>query len=234
MITVAIDTSCMTGGVAILDGERLVAEYILSVRRTHSERLMSSLARAMEDAELKPADIGLVSCCVGPGSFTGIRIGVASAKAMGMALGIRVAPVTGLEALCYGLPAGERAFAMIDAKHGFCYAASFMCTGGAPEPVMPPYYMGVEEIASEIARGGVPHHMRGDGALAYAKELTRMAGRLAVIPSPEDGVIRPSKVGLCGIIRHEAGGSVDPAVLEPSYVKRSEAEIKAGGKCSSC
>ena len=231
MITVAMDTSCMTGGVAILDGDRLVAEYILSVKRTHSERLMSSLARAMEDADLKPADIGLISCCTGPGSFTGIRIGVASAKAMGMALGIKVSPVTGLEALCYGLPAGERAFAMIDAKHGFCYAASFLCTGGSPTQILPPSVMGVEEIASEIVRGGIPHHMRGDGAIAYKEALASMAGKLSLIPSPEDAVIRPSKVGLCGLRRHEAGGSVAPSVLEPFYIKRSEAEVKAGGKC---
>lgn len=234
MITVAMDTSCMTGGVAVLEGTRLVAEYTLSVKRTHSERLMSSLARAMEDADLSPEDIGLISCCTGPGSFTGIRIGVASAKAMGLALGIRISPVTGLEALCYGLPAGERAFAMIDAKHGFCYAAAYLCTGGMPKEILPPSVMGVEDVASEIVRGGIPHHMRGDGALCYEETLLRLSGKLALIPSHEDGIIRPSKVGLCGIKRHESGGSLTPNELQPFYIKRSEAEAKAGGKCSSC
>ncbi len=88
MITIALDTTCMTGGVAVLDGERLVAEYMLSVKRTHSERLMSSLSTVMKDASLEPSDIGLIACCVGPGSFTGIRIGVSSAKAIAMAQGL--------------------------------------------------------------------------------------------------------------------------------------------------
>ncbi len=231
MISVAIDTSCMTGGVAILDGTRLVAEYMLSVKRTHSERLMSSLATAMADAKLSPCDIGLISCAVGPGSFTGIRIGVASAKAMAMALGVRIAPVTGLEALCYGLPEGDVAYAMIDAKHGFSYAAKYLCTGGMPGLLEGPSVLSAEEIGLAIAEGGVKCHVRGDGALANIEALKALTCGLMIVPSGEDATIRPSKVGMCGLAKIEEGGLVDAAGLSPYYIKRSEAEVKCGGKC---
>lgn len=231
MISVALDTSCMTGGVAILDGTSLVAEYMLSVKRTHSERLMSSLAMVMQDARLEPSDIGLISCAVGPGSFTGIRIGVASAKAMAMALRVKVAPVTGLEALCYGLPEGDLAYAMIDAKHGFSYAAKYLCTGKAPKLLGEPSVMSAEEVGTAIAEGGIKCHVRGDGAIANVEALRKLAGGLLIVPSGEDATIRPSKVGMCGITKMEAGCLVDAARLSPYYIKRSEAEVKCGGKC---
>jgi len=234
MITIALDTTCMTGGVAVLDGEKLVAEYMLSVKRTHSERLMSSLSTVMKDAALEPSDIGLIACAVGPGSFTGIRIGVSSAKAIAMAQGLLIAPVIGLDALCYGLPEGELAFAMIDARHENCYCASYIGTGGMPQRVKEPSVMTVDEVIGEIRSSGRRHHLRGDGVLAYGTKLAAELGSLAALPSGEDAVIRPSKVAMCGIKAYEAGLAVPAAELMPYYIKHSGAEVKAEGKCPNC
>lgn len=230
MITLAMDTSCMTGGVAILDERRVLAEYSLSVKRTHSERLMSSVARVMEDASLKPSDIGLIACCTGPGSFTGIRIGVASAKAMGMALGAAIVPVTGLHALAYGLMEGERAWCMIDARHENCYAALFLGTGGAARMLGEPSVMTVSEIAAMVSSEGLRHRALGDASLLYGGKLAAESGGLIIIPTPEDSGIRPSKVGMLALDLYEGGLSVSPAALAPFYIKHSEAEIKAEAK----
>lgn len=238
MITLAMDTSCMTGGVAVLDGRRVLAEYSLSVKRTHSERLMSSVARVMEDASLSPADIGLIACCTGPGSFTGIRIGVASAKAMGMALGAAIVPVIGLDALAFGLPSGERAWCMIDARHEKCYAALYIGTGGAASRITEPVVMTVSEIAAAVRPEGIRHRALGDAALLYGEKLASESEGLVVIPTPEDSGIRPAKVAMLGLELHERGLSVAPAELVPFYIKHSEAEIKAviasEGKCAPC
>jgi tRNA threonylcarbamoyladenosine biosynthesis protein TsaB len=238
MITLAMDTSCMTGGVAVLDGRRVLAEYSLSVKRTHSERLMSSVARVMEDASLKPSDIGLIACCTGPGSFTGIRIGVASAKAMGMALGAAIVPVMGLDALAYGLAEDEHAWCMIDARHENCYAARYVGTGGAPRMVQEPTVMTIAEMAACVRAEGLRHRALGDATLLYGEKLASESEGLFVLPTPEDAGIRPAKVAMLGLELYERGLSVAPAELAPFYIKHSEAEIKAEiaseGKCPSC
>lgn len=227
MITLAMDTSCMTGGVAVLDARRVLAEYSLSVKRTHSERLMSSVARVMEDASLLPSDIGLIACCTGPGSFTGIRIGVASAKAMGMALGAAIVPVIGLDALAYGLSEGERAWCMIDARHENCYAASYIGTGGIPRRLTGYAVLSVTEIASRTRSSGIRHRAMGDAAINYGARLIDEAGGLIALPTPEDSGIRPAKVAMLGLDLFEGGMSISPDALAPFYIKHSEAEVKA-------
>ena len=80
MRVLAVETSSLAGGVALLDDERLVAEYVLDVRVTHSERLMSSVDRVLADARWAPRELDGLAVAVGPGSFTGLRIGITLAK----------------------------------------------------------------------------------------------------------------------------------------------------------
>lgn len=230
MLSIAIDSSCMTGGVAVLEGQKVLAEYVLSVKRTHSERLMSSLADAMRAADRKPCDIGLISCCTGPGSFTGIRIGVATAKAISLATGAGIAPVTGLEALCYGLPSGDIAWAMIDARHGSCYSQAFSCTGGYPVPITAPGIRHWEAIAASLAEADGRCHLRGDGSLEYGALVAASTKGRVILPSPEDAALRPSKVGMCGLVMMDAGKLVGASDLAPFYIKRPEPEEKMFGE----
>jgi len=106
-----IDTSSSSLSVAVMDDDLLKGEFTLNHKLTHSEQMMPLLDSLLSHLELKMADIDLIGVSVGPGSFTGIRIGVAAANAMAMALDIPVVGISSLEAMAY--TAGETAYTIV-------------------------------------------------------------------------------------------------------------------------
>lgn len=243
MLILAMDTSTMVGGVALLKDGVTLGEHILNVRATHSERLMSAVEALMAAAGVTPSDLEAIACGIGPGSFTGVRIGVSACKAMAYALSIRIVSVPSLDALAYGRGKGARAvWCLIDARHGRCYSASFVPPESAdawrPERTSAYAIRHISEIAAlarEMAPGDDDRLGRvlflGDGALAYAESLRRELPGAADIPPAPMCVLRPSQVGLLGSDLIRAGAADDPAGIIPMYLGPSEAEARlAEGK----
>lgn len=243
MLILAMDTSTMVGGVALLKDGVTVGEHILNVRATHSERLMSSVEALMAAAGVTPSDLDAIACGVGPGSFTGVRIGVSACKAMAYALSIPIVSVPSLDALAYGRGKGARAvWCLIDARHGRCYSASFVSPESADawrsERTSAYAIRRVGEIATlarEMASGDEDRLARmlflGDGALAYAESLRSELPGAAEIPPAPMCILRPSQVGLLGSDLLCAGATGDAAGIVPMYLRPSEAEARlAEGK----
>ena len=111
MKILGIDTSSSSLSVAVMDDDLLKGEFTLNHKLTHSEQMMPLLDSLLSQLELKMSDIDLIGVSVGPGSFTGIRIGVAAANAMAMALDIPVVGISSLEAMAY--TAGETAYTIV-------------------------------------------------------------------------------------------------------------------------
>ena len=111
MKILGIDTSSSSLSVAVMDDDLLKGEFTLNHKLTHSEQMMPLLDSLLSNLELKMSDIDLIGVSVGPGSFTGIRIGVAAANAMAMALDIPVVGISSLEAMAY--TAGETAYTIV-------------------------------------------------------------------------------------------------------------------------
>ncbi len=109
MRLLAVETSTLAGGVALLDGERLVAEYLLDVGIAHSERLMAAVDRVLSDARWTMRDLAGLAVAVGPGSFTGLRIAVSTVKGLALALGLPIAAVPTLDAMAAAAAVGEPA-----------------------------------------------------------------------------------------------------------------------------
>ena len=126
MKILSIDTTSEVCGVAILEDEKLVIENSLNNGLTHSENLMLLIKEALEKAEITLKDIDLVACCTGPGSFTGIRIGVATVKAICEVNNIKIAEVTSLESLANNINEDiDTKIALIDARNNQCYCGIF-------------------------------------------------------------------------------------------------------------
>src|SRR6266508_1023760 len=104
MKLLAVESATLSGGVALLDGDSLLGEITLNIAITHSERLLSAVDRLLADCGLAPADLEGLAVSVGPGSFTGLRVGLATVKGLAMALGLPVAPVPTLDALAARRP----------------------------------------------------------------------------------------------------------------------------------
>jgi tRNA threonylcarbamoyladenosine biosynthesis protein TsaB len=156
--------------VALLEGRELVAELRLLSLETHSARLLASIDFLLKNAGWNLADLGLIVAGIGPGSFTGIRIGVATAIGLAQTLGIPFAGVSGLDALARQLPIIDGKIGVVmDAQRGQVYYAEYRCSRGKVAKAGKPALLNPLALSRRLRRSHIC--VLGDGALRYAKEL---------------------------------------------------------------
>jgi len=224
MKILAMETSTLAGGVALLDGDRLVAEYTLDVRTTHSERLLAAVDRLLEDAGWTLAALEGLAIAIGPGSFTGLRIGVSTVKGLAFSLGIPVVAVPTLEALAWTLPfAREPVCPVLDARKGEVYTALFHWDGSSFVRDWEDQALDPEELCRRLSGRVI---LVGDGVTRYGMLFAERLGELAIFAPPARRLPSPACVGQLGHSRLVARDVVDPALLNPRYLRPSEAELK--------
>ncbi|MCL4516828.1 MAG: tRNA (adenosine(37)-N6)-threonylcarbamoyltransferase complex dimerization subunit type 1 TsaB [Firmicutes bacterium] len=232
MRIIGIDTSTMVGSVALVNDGRLEGEYTLNVRRTHSERMMPALVRVMEDAGISASQIDGVAVAIGPGSFTGIRIGVAGAKGLAYTLSKPVIGISTLDALAFGMSlAATLICPVLDAKRGQVYTAIYQ---GAGRPDSPPRrlteYLAVdiEEVLGKLVELGGEVVLLGDGVEPNLPKIQDLLGERARIVPHTVGTMRAGWVAQLGMARLADGVLDDPLSLLPLYVRPPEVDrIKA-------
>lgn len=217
MRVLAVDTSTLAGGVALLEGGRLVGEYVLDVSATHSERLMPAIDRVLGDAGWRPIDLEGLAVAIGPGSFTGLRIGVATVKGLALALGIPVAAVPTLDAMAESLPyAALPVCPVLDARKGEVYCSLYRWDGGRMRREWEYLAIPPAALASRLRE---PVIVLGDGADRVDSSHARPVPAPCRVPSP-------ATVGWLGHARLVAGDTIAAAGLAPLYLRPSEAELK--------
>jgi tRNA threonylcarbamoyladenosine biosynthesis protein TsaB len=217
MRVLALETSTLAGGVALVDGEATVGEYTLNVRLTHSERLLSAVDRLLVDAGWGPADLDGIAVAVGPGSFTGLRIGLSTAKGLAFASSLRVAQVPTLDAMAATLPfAALPVCPVLDARRDEVYASRYRWDGTAM--VREWDYLAVTP-AELAARLDEPVILLGHPVAAIPSPLARLAPPQRRLPSA-------ASVGHLGLRMLERGEGVAAADLAPLYLRAPAAEIR--------
>jgi tRNA threonylcarbamoyladenosine biosynthesis protein TsaB len=217
MRVLAVETSSLAGGVALLDEQRLVAEYLLDVSITHSERLMAAIDRVIADARWTPRSLEGLAVAVGPGSFTGLRVAVSTVKGLALALGLPIAAVPTLDAMAAALPwAALPVCPVLDARKGEVYASLYRWTGGTMHREWEYLAVAPDDLAGRLTE---PAIVVGDGA---ASVHTPHARRMP----PPQRVPSPACVGALGLARLTRGDVVAPEALTPLYLRLSEAELK--------
>ena len=217
MRVLAVETSSLAGGVALLDGERLVAEYLLDVSVTHSERLMAAVERVLADARWTPRDLAGLAVAVGPGSFTGLRIAISTVKGLALALDVPIAPVPTLDAMAAALPwAALPVCPVLDARKHEVYASLYRWDGAAMRREWDYLALAPEALAARLTE---PTLLIGDGAPHVVSSFARAVPPPRRLPSP-------ACVGALGLERLRRGETVTPAALAPLYLRPSEAELK--------
>ena len=151
MRVLAVETSTLAGGVALVDGDRLVAEYVLDVSVTHSERLLATVDRVLADARWTPRDLEGLAVSIGPGSFTGLRIGVSTVKGLALALGLPVAAVPTLDAMAAAVPwTALPVCPVLDARRGEVYASLYRRDGDGLRREWDYLALAPEELAARL------------------------------------------------------------------------------------
>ncbi len=222
MYVLGIDTSTMTGGAAVVQNGRLLGEYVLNIRTTHSERLLPAVERLLHDAGLALAEMDGIAVVTGPGSFTGIRIGVATAKGFAYALQKKIVGVTTLEAFARQFLAFPGIVVpMIDSRRSEVYAQAFR----AGKPLTEPWNEHLSHVLEWCRSQTEPCLLVGDGSLTYQEQI-KQGFPEAVFPSPEFALLRPSAVAALGWAKLQAGEGSHPFAVNPVYLRKTEAEIK--------
>lgn len=224
MKLLALETATPAGGAALLDGDRVVAEYTLNILATHSERLMAIVDRLLSDSGWEIDRLEGLAVSVGPGSFTGLRIGVSTAKGLAMALGIPVVAVPTLDALAHALPfTSDLICPILDAKKGEVYTSLYRWQG--EHAVREWEYLALTPEALCRRLSG-PVVFVGDAIAPFGELLTAALGPRARFAPPAHRLPSPARVALLGHSRLVAGQTVDPAALTPLYIRPSEAELR--------
>ena len=223
----AIETATETVAVAVRTGAGVQAELALTGRRRHVETLTPALGHLLAQTGLVPADLGTVAVDVGPGLFTGLRVGVAAAKGLAQALGIGVITATSLDILVAGAAAaGHRGpvLACVDARRGEVFATVRLATaeGVAAESLAPGLFAPDQLVAALARLAGAPAVAVGDGAQRYAEVLRAVEGLDVVEPA----LSYPPPVALLDLAREhlEAGRApVEPGCVVPLYMREADA-----------
>lgn len=217
MRVLAVETSTLAGGAALLDGGLVVGEYTLDVSLTHSERLMGAVDRLLSDAGWTVRDLEGLAVSVGPGSFTGLRIGLSTVKGLALALAIPVAAVPTLDAMATLLPfASLPVCPVLDARKREVYASLYRWDGAGMRREWEYLALAPADLARRLDE---PVIVLGDAADQIDSPYAQR------IRPPRRGP-SPAAVGFLGHQRLAMGDTVAPADLVPIYLRPSEAELK--------
>ena len=225
MPILALDTSTLVSSVAVADTDKLLAELTLETRLTHSETLMPHIEQVLAMADIDKTKLAGVAVSIGPGSYTGLRIGLASAKGMAYALDIPLIGVPTMEALACQCPVpGIYAVPLIDAQKGNAYMAVYRWEDGQLVEQQAVEVLSVDDCLARCAALDRPVILLGDAA------VKKVAGRKELpqgvqIALPHIVMPRAAGTALLGLRRLAAGQAGSVMDMEPVYIRRSEAEV---------
>jgi tRNA threonylcarbamoyladenosine biosynthesis protein TsaB len=219
MRILALDSCSRAGSVALLENDSLVVSYVLDVTARHSERLLPAMDRCLVEAGWTMGEVDLIACTGGPGSFTGLRIGLATAKGLAFATGIPLVGVNSLEATAQGYAhAAVTICAMIDARKRQVFAAQFRPDGqGGVERLTEDVSTPADQYAAALSGDCL---FVGDGAALFAEKI-RAARPGAILAPAALATPRAAAVAWLGaraFARGETG-------LTPHYVRPTDAEM---------
>ena len=221
MLILALDTTTRGGSVAIARDEHVLYEHVGDASLTHAQRLPGDLVAACRGAGIAIVDVERFAVAAGPGSFTGLRVGIATIQGLAMARGRRVVAVSTLEALAVSAPGeARRIAAWMDAQRGEVFAQVFERTGQSVaalnEAISAP-----PALALEIQRAQLDTaEFHGDGARRYRDRIVASVGTASIAESAP-----PLAGAIARIAARHPDRAVLPHAIVPIYVRRPDAEI---------
>ena len=248
MKILGIDSSGMTVSVALVADDGLMAEFTINNKRTHSETLLPMIDKLMNMAEVQPSELTAIAIAAGPGSFTGLRIGAATAKGLALALDVPIVPVPTLEGLAYNL-AGEKRLvvSVMDARRNEVYAGAYDveikndCDIAASQNddesteesaqnntvtvIIPETALPVSELFDRLNELGREVIFVGDGIPVIKKNLAETGLNIPYsFASVQNERQRGASVAALGKLYFEEGRAINSDDFAPEYLRKSQAE----------
>ena len=224
MKILAFETSAKAGSVAALEGQTLIAEAYLNTGLTHSQTLLTMAEDLMKTCQWTAEDVQAVAVAAGPGSFTGVRIGVAAAKGFAWGAQIPLYGVSTLEAMALQLGAFEGyVLAVMDARRNQVYSALFQAEQGQLTRLCQDRAISLSDLEKELKILKKPIFLVGDGSILCYNALKEQVPNL-VLPPEHRLHQRAAGVGLAAWQEIREGKTGDASALQPNYLRLSQAE----------
>ncbi|SHN63960.1 ribosomal-protein-alanine acetyltransferase/tRNA threonylcarbamoyl adenosine modification protein YeaZ,TIGR03725 [Butyrivibrio hungatei DSM 14810] len=239
MKILSIDTSGLVGAVAITDGDMLVSQFSIQYKTTHSEILMPMLDDMAKKINLDLSTIDAIAVAMGPGSFTGLRIGSATAKGLALALNKPIIPVPTVDGIAYNLYGIEKIICpMMDARRNQVYTGLYTFVPKTPEGkslertfdmmvLHEQFATSVENIADEINKIGKPVVLLGDGVPVYHDKLEELIKVPYSIAQLHQNRQNAAALSALAAVYAEEGRMISGDDFAPDYLRLSQAEREA-------
>ena len=225
MNILAIDSSGLVASAALLCGDILTAEYTIHNKKTHSQTLLPMIHDMLEMADVAVGEVEGIAVAAGPGSFTGLRIGAATAKGLAQTLDIPIAPVPSLEALAFNL-AGNSALAcpVMDARRGQAYYGIYDVSGERPVALSEQAAAPLSEVLEKINDLGRPVIFLGDGVPVFREQIVAETKPPCRFAADSVRYQRAASTAALGKLYFEEGAGVRAEKFAPLYLRMSQAE----------
>ncbi|TKC14441.1 tRNA (adenosine(37)-N6)-threonylcarbamoyltransferase complex dimerization subunit type 1 TsaB [Robertmurraya kyonggiensis] len=224
MKVLAIDTSNYPLGIAIIDEEKVIGEYVTNVKKNHSIRVMPAIEMLLKDCDLTPNDLTKIVVAQGPGSYTGVRIGVTIAKTLSWTLKIPLVGVSSLEILAAAVgryfPGGVSP--LFDARRGQIYTGLYQYENGKIKTVEKDQILQSKDWAKQLTNLSQPVLFVGNDIPLHKEIIVEEMGEQAKFAELTELNPRPSELAFLGM--HREGEEVHTFV--PNYIRLAEAETK--------
>lgn len=238
MKLLALDSSGLVASVAIVEDNITIAEYTVNYKKTHSQTLLPMLDEIKRMTELDLQTVDAIAVAAGPGSFTGLRIGSATAKGLGLALGIPIIPVPTVDALAYNLySSGKLICPVMDARRNQVYTGLYTFQKGSVDDsvydmhvIQKQCAVDIVEIIGRINATGAEVIFLGDGAAVYKEKIAELVTvKYSFAPSCCNRQ-RAACVAARGSVLYENGIHQTAAEHAPDYLRLSQAERERAEK----
>lgn len=222
MKVLAIDTSSNAASVALMEDDILLGEFVLNHKKTHSQEIMPMIDEVLRRCECKVSDIDLFAAAKGPGSFTGLRIGIATVKGLAHSVNKPVIGIGTLEGLAHNLPFSEHTIVPImDARRSQVYTGAYLWSDGELLEIGEPEAMSIEECV-ESCGNFLETVFLGDGVPVYKEFIKEKLGDKAIFAPASCNMQKASSIAALALKKAENCESYYG--LEPLYLRKSQAE----------
>lgn len=230
MKILGIDSSGLVASVALVEDGKLIAEYSTNYKKTHSQTLVPMLEQLKTMVDLDLQEVGAIAIAEGPGSFTGLRIGSATAKGLGLALNIPIVEVPTLHALAFNLCGYAGVVCpLMDARRNQVYTGVYEFAVNEDHTysmgtLLDQSAMDITEVLEHLAHWGKPVTFLGDGAVAY-KDVIETNCKVPFTFAPQNNFYqRAASVAMLGEIYFGEGKAIPAEEHQPEYLRKSQAE----------
>lgn len=224
MKILGIDTSTMAANVAVLEDDKLICEYTINTKKTHSQKLMPMIENMLKLSDIEIKDIDAIGICVGPGSFTGLRIGMATAKAMAHINNIPLIGVNSLEILGSNIDfCNKKICSILDAQRNQVYTCKYVIEANKSKSLEDIKIMPIDDLLQELSDTNEEWVILGEAVYKYKEKIEAISN--IAISSPDNNITKASSLCIVAKDKFEQNVEVHNCYdINPMYIRKSQAE----------